>query len=297
MKKNMAIGIIGAGKWGKNLIREFNKISTISMCAVTKNSKNKEWLKKNYSRIKITMDYRDIISNPDITAVVIATPIKTHHKIATEALLAGKNVFIEKPITSTSKQAKELTKLAKKRGLTIFVGHVFLYHEMFKKIEQLLTRERLKYLEFNWDKLGTFNEDIYLNLLSHDIAIALKLLGKIKRIQPGHVQGALTSKDVVHIKAASKNKTNCTFHINRISNEKRKSITIITDKNIYVWGNDSLHKLNKKGGGFIEVYKSKKTALEIECIEFIKHIKLNTKPVTDGNFGIQVLAIIEKIDS
>jgi len=297
MKKDITVGIIGAGKWGKNLIREFDKISYISTCAITKNSKNKEWVKENYSHIKITNTYKNILSDPNITAVVIATPIKTHYKIAKNALLAGKNIFVEKTLTSNNFQAQELSKIAKKKKLTIFVGHIFLYHQIFTKIKKILTKEKLKYIEFNWNKFGTFDENIYLNLLSHDIALALKLLGKINHIQPGHIQKAITSKDIIHIKAASRNKTNCTFHINRVSDKKSKSVTITTNKNIYIWRDDYLYKLNKERNGFTEICRSKKTALEIECEEFIRHTKLNTRPMADGDFGAQVLEIIEKINS
>ncbi|MFC1721249.1 Gfo/Idh/MocA family protein [Patescibacteria group bacterium] len=297
MKKKPIIGIVGAGKWGKNLIREFDKISTISTCVITKNSKNKKWLEENYPHIKITAQHKDIISDQNVKTIVIATPIKTHFKLAKEALLAGKHVFVEKPLTTKSHEAQELIDIAEEKKRIIFVGYVFLHHPIFKRMQDILKKERLQYMECNWKNLAkSFHEDIYLNLLSHEIAIVLKLFGNIKNVQIGHTQKAVSKKDIIHIKASvNGNKTNCTFHIDRISNKKEKWITFITNKNIYIWDDYSLHKLNKKQNSFTEIYTAKKTSLEIECAEFIKSIETNVRPLTDGNLGLSVQKIIEKL--
>ena len=132
MKK---IAIIGLGKWGRNLLREFSKISCVTKCHTRGNQKNISWLRKNYPKVVHTTSIRDILTDKNIDAVVISTPINSHFKIARNALEAGKHVFVEKPMTNTIVEAKQLLKIAKSKNLNLFVGHIFLHNEIFKKIK------------------------------------------------------------------------------------------------------------------------------------------------------------------
>jgi UDP-2-acetamido-3-amino-2,3-dideoxy-glucuronate N-acetyltransferase len=106
------IALIGAGRWGKNLLREFDKLSVVASVCHLKNPKTTQWLKNSFPHIRHTNSYKDILRDPTVEAVVIATPVKTHYRIAREALLAGKHVFVEKPLAQTAAEAKELSDLA-----------------------------------------------------------------------------------------------------------------------------------------------------------------------------------------
>ena len=284
MKKNnpkLKIGIFGMGKWGKNLIREFSTMAEIVTCVTTGNNENIIWIKKNYHTIQFSTDINDILDDDKIIAVVIATPISTHYELAKKSLEAGKHVFIEKPFTKTVRQANELIKIAKNKKLCLFVGHVFLHSEIFQQIKKINKRGSIKHMNFDWKKFGTFKEDIFENLLSHDLSINLELFDIPKQIKLINKSSWITNSDIVSIMLGYGKNKKSEIHINRISNFKKKTITIFTKKNLYVWDDDKLFKLNKKTHSFNLYYRSKNTPLCLECKTFVSDVT-NKKPQIDS---------------
>ena len=292
MKK---LGIVGIGNWGKNLVRELSKIYCIKKCSSNGNSKNIKWLKKNYPSIQYVPDPKEIFTDKEINAVVIATPINTHYKLVKKALLSKKHVFVEKPISTNLSEAEELIEIAKKNNLLLFVGHIFIFNEIFKKLIQISNRENITHLNFLWNKFGTFDEDIFLNLVSHDLSIILALFGKPKKIKLINKFGVISKCDVVTLILELPNKKTCQIHVNRCSSHKQKYVTIFTQKNIYVWDDLSLFKNNKKTNSFKLVFQSKYTPLEIECKEFVK--KLNETNISSefANIAKDVIQVIQKL--
>ena len=202
-------------------------------------------VKKNHPSIEYVNNYKEIFNDEEINAVVISTPIKTHYKLVKKALLSKKHVFIEKPLCSKISEAKELIQIAKKNNLFLFVGHIFLFNEVLKKIIKILNKEKISYIEFNWNKFGSFDEDIFLNLLSHDISIIFKLFGKPKKIKLQSSFGIISKCDIVTLNVKLSQNQNCQIYINRVSNEKQKIVKIFTEKNIYLWNDLRLYKIIK----------------------------------------------------
>ena len=110
----MKIAIVGIGRWGKNLIRDFSKLVQVKTCVTTGNRKNLAWLQQNYPDIIHTTDIHEILKDPSVDAIVIATPINSHFSIAKKALESKKHVFVEKPLTKTVGETQKLIKIAKK---------------------------------------------------------------------------------------------------------------------------------------------------------------------------------------
>jgi len=295
MSEMKKLGIIGIGNWGKNLVRELSKIHCIKKCSSNGNLKNIRWLKKNYPSIQYVSDSKEIFADKEINAVIIATPINTHYKIVKKALLSKKHVFVEKPISTNLSEAEELIEIAKKNNLLLFVGHIFIFNEIFKKLIQISNRENITHLNFLWNKFGTFDEDIFLNLVSHDLSIILALFGKPKKIKLINKFGVISKCDVVTLILELPNKKTCQIHVNRCSNHKQKHVTIFTQKNIYIWDDLSLFKNNKKTNSFKLVFQSKYTPLEIECKEFVK--KLNETNISSefANIAKDVIQVIQKL--
>ena len=295
MSEMKKLGIIGIGNWGKNLVRELSKIHCIKKCSSNGNLKNIRWLKKNYPSIQYVSDSKEIFADKEINAVIIATPINTHYKLAKKALLSKKHVFVEKPISTNLSEAEELIEIAKKNNLLLFVGHIFIFNEIFKKLIQISNRENITHLNFLWNKFGTFDEDIFLNLISHDLSIILALFGKPKKIKLINKFGVISKCDVVTLILELPNKKTCQIHVNRCSNHKQKHVTIFTQKNIYIWDDLSLFKNNKKTNSFKLVFQSKYTPLEIECKEFVK--KLNETNISSefANIAKDVIQVIQKL--
>ena len=292
MKK---IAIIGLGKWGKNLIRDVSKISCVKKCSSLGDSKNINWLKKNYPSIQYTSDSQEIFADKEIDAVIIATPINTHYNLVKKALLSKKHVFVEKPISSTLSKAEELIKIAKKNNLLLFVGQIFIFNEILKKIVQISKRENITYVNFVWNKFGTFDEDIFLNLVSHDLSIILTLFGKPKKIKLVSAFGFISQCDVVTLTLELPNNKKCQIHVNRCSNNKQKHVTIFTQKNIYVWDDHRLYKNNKKSSSFRLVFESRHTPLETECKEFIKKLNETKISFESAYLAKDVIQVIQKL--
>ena len=295
MSEMKKLGIIGIGNWGKNLVRELSKIHCIKKCSSNGNLKNIRWLKKNYPSIQYVSDSKEIFADKEINAVIIATPINTHYKLVKKALLSKKHVFVEKPISTNLSEAEELIEIAKKNNLLLFVGHIFIFNEIFKKLIQISNKENITHLNFLWNKFGTFDEDIFLNLVSHDLSIILALFGKPKKIKLINKFGVISKCDVVTLILELPNKKTCQIHVNRCSNHKQKHVTIFTQKNIYIWDDLSLFKNNKKTNSFKLVFQSKYTPLEIECKEFVK--KLNETNISSefANIAKDVIQVIQKL--
>ena len=289
------LGIIGIGNWGKNLVRDFSKISDIKKCTSRGNVQNIKWLKKNYPSIEYVSNQKEIFNDEEINAVIISTPLKTHYALVKQALLSKKHVFIEKPICSKLSDAKELIKIAKRNNLFLFVGHIFLFNEVLKKLIQISKKEKIIYTQFQWNKFGTFDEDIFLNLLSHDISIILKLFGKPKKIKVQSSFGLISKCDIVTLNLELSQNKECQIHLNRCSDNKQKLVTIFTEKNVYLWDDLKLYKNNKKSDQFKLIFESKSTPLEIQCKKFITELNKSKKSSEYANLAKDVIQVIQKL--
>ena len=289
------LGIIGIGNWGKNLVRDFSKISDIKKCTSRGNVQNIKWLKKNYPSIEYVSNQKEIFNDEEINAVIISTPIKTHYALVKQALLSKKHVFIEKPICSKLSDAKELIKIAKRNNLFLFVGHIFLFNEVLKKLIQISKKEKIIYTQFQWNKFGTFDEDIFLNLLSHDISIILKLFGKPKKIKVQSSFGLISKCDIVTLNLELSQNKECQIHLNRCSDNKQKLVTIFTEKNVYLWDDLKLYKNNKKSDQFKLIFESKSTPLENQCKKFIVELNKSKKSSEYANLAKDVIQVIQKL--
>ena len=295
MKKMKQIAIVGMGRWGKNLIRDFSKLSKVKTCVTTGNKKNIVWLQQNYPSIDFTTDINQVLNDSDIDAVVIATPIKSHFTIAKKSLESKKHVFVEKPLTKTVGQAEKLVYIAKKNKLCLFVGHLFLYNEIFKKIKKIHENESIIYANFEWKKLGTFDEDIFENLLSHDLALNLELFGMPKKIQMKSKYSFLTPIDRFSLELFFNKTRRSEITIDRTSHYKKKTVMFTTRKNSYIWDDDKLLKFDKKTETYKEKFQSKNMPLYLECKEFIKIINAKNYSVDSAILAKKISSLISKI--
>ncbi|MDB5021407.1 MAG: oxidoreductase [Pedobacter sp.] len=171
------VGIIGFGYWGTNLVRNFNLASNCRVIAVADpRAERLIQLGRLYSHIKGYKESEELICSKDIDAVIIATPVSTHFELAKRALLQGKHVLLEKPMTSSVMEAEFLIDLAKQKGLLLMVDHTFLYTGAVAKMKQLKDLGDLgniKYLDSTRINLGLFQPDINVlwDLAPHDISI------------------------------------------------------------------------------------------------------------------------------
>ncbi|MBT8490934.1 MAG: Gfo/Idh/MocA family oxidoreductase, partial [Deltaproteobacteria bacterium] len=171
------IGVIGYGYWGPNLVRNFNGIEKANLVSVC--DKNPNALKKvqnAYPHVETISDCNEVLTSTDLDAVAIATPVFTHYELAKKALENGKHVFVEKPFTSSVREAEELVELADKKNLTIMVDHTFLFTGAVQKIKEVIDNDvlgKLYYFDSTRVNLGLFQHDINViwDLAPHDFSI------------------------------------------------------------------------------------------------------------------------------
>ena len=139
-KKN--IGLIGAGYWGLNLVRNFNKLGVLKAVS-DKDIRRKKNITEICNKLNFTNDYKDILKDDLIVAVVIATPAKTHYKLVCEALKANKHVFVEKPLCLGFENGKKIHCLSKKMKKKVMVGHLMLYHDAYVNMKKQIELKHL----------------------------------------------------------------------------------------------------------------------------------------------------------
>ena len=323
-KSNVNIAIVGYGYWGPNIVRNFQEIDNASLIACCDTKKEQlDLAKKKYPQIKITSSFKDLLTNPSIEAIIIATPTKTHYTLAKKALLAGKHVWIEKPMTETSEQAIELLAIAQKKKKTIHIGHVFIYTEAIAAIKHTIERGELGdlyYFDSVRINLGLFQHDINViwDLAPHDISIMLYLFNEypkaVSAFATSHVVKGL--EDTAYLNFKFKSGKNAHVHVSWLSPVKVRKLTIAGSKKMILY--DDLEESDKikiydKGltldkklkpvsttsgyhyrvGDIFSPAIANKEALETQCREFVNAIKANKSSRTSGKEGLRVVKILE----
>lgn len=318
----MNAGIIGLGYWGPNLVRNFmmnEYVKRVVCCDVDEKQLHKA--KRNFHSIETTQNYKDIIKDKTIDAVVIATPVSTHHTIAKEALENGKHVLVEKPLTASTAEAKELIKLAEQRGLTLMVDHTFLYTAAVKKIKELIDSGvigDILYFDSIRINLGLFQRDanVIWDLAPHDFAIMNYILNKnpvsLKAMGADHVGNGMENIAYVHVNFGDNLIAH--FHLNWLSPVKMRKVLIGGTKKMIVYDDmensekvklydrgidiktkeDEYQKLvNYRLGDAYSPAINNIEALKEVVDDFINSIRNKTKPLADGQAGLMTVQLLE----
>ena len=182
-KKETSIAVIGSGYWGKNLVRNFYQLGVLRLIC-DKNESILNQFKKEYTDVETCLNLEDVFGHDDVKAVVVATPAESHFEVARKALLAGKHVFVEKPLSLNEKEGQDLVKLAKRNELILMVGHILQYHPAVIKLKELINTGELgkiQYLYSNRLNIGKIRneENILWSFAPHDISVILMLLGEM----------------------------------------------------------------------------------------------------------------------
>ena len=214
------IGIVGMGYWGPNLYRNFDSSKDFLVKYIC--DRDLKLLKKISVSNKFTSkvnNYKKIINDSDIQAVVIATPVSTHYLLAKECLEAGKHVFVEKPLADSSKKCQNLINIAKKNSLTIFVDHTFLYTSAVNKMKEIASKKdfgNLLYYDSTRINLGLIQNDINVmwDLAVHDLAILNFIENRKPKIVSAVGHKHFRSKPVTSAYLTIKYDNNFVAHIN-----------------------------------------------------------------------------------
>ncbi len=308
------IAVIGSGYWGKNLVRNFAELGVLhSIC--DKNELVLDQLKAQYGRVETCLAVNVLLARPDVKALAIATPAETHFTLAREALLAGKHVFIEKPMALKEEEGMELIGLAEKMGLTLMVGHLLRYHPAFVKLKELVTSGelgRINYIYSHRLNLGKIRreENILWSFAPHDISMILALAGE----EPESV--LTTGGNYLHRKIADVTTTHLEFSsglrahvfVSWLHPFKEQKLVVVGERKMAVfddtlpWSDKLLlysHELKWQNNIPVptraeaeHLVIEQKEPLRAECEELIECIRTGRRPITDGYEGLQVLKVL-----
>lgn len=317
------MGVIGCGYWGPNLIRNFQATVNCQMkkcCDLDANRLKR--MQQLYPTIETTTDYRAWLDADDIDAVAIATPVRTHARIAREFLTANKHVLIEKPITASVAECLELIRLATAHGKILMVGHTFEYTASVNKILEIIHSNELGdilYIAAERLNLGLFQRDINVvwDLAPHDISIILYLLKKMPLSvnARGSAHYKKNIEDVAWLSLDFGDNLIAFLHHSWLDPYKIRRMTIVGSKKMLVYNdidpNEKI-KIFDKGiktppyyntfaefhftyryGDIYSPRVEEYEPLARECQHFIECIQNHQQPITDGYDGLKVVAILE----
>lgn len=316
------IGVIGCGAWGANLVRNFyeNPEANLLYCC----DSNPEILRniaQKYPEVNTVSNLEKVLDNKDIQAVVIATPLATHFQIAKKALEAKKHVYIEKPITSSSEEAKELINTAQGVRRHLMVGHLLKYHPAVAKLKELIRSKELGEVYYIYSQrvnLGKIRKDenALWSFAPHDVSVILYLLEEepetVNAVGESYLQKDI--EDVVFVTLRFKDKRIAHIQLSWLDPHKIRKVTIVGSKKMAVFDDMETTekiKIYDKGavlpGQFLSYaetitlregdiyipYLKMEEPLKIECQHFLDCIQRNKKPLTDGEDGLRVVRILE----
>ncbi|MDO8503230.1 MAG: Gfo/Idh/MocA family oxidoreductase [bacterium] len=254
------IAIVGYGYWGPNLLRTFVNIPgcTVRYCCDLRTEALQE-VKRRFPYILTTTDFNEIISDPNIDAVVLATPTESHFALAEKAINSGKDVLIEKPMTCNSEEAWQLVALAEKNKRILMVDHILLFNPAVLKIKELIDSGEIGeilYIDSTRTNLGLFQKDINVifDLASHEFSILQFILGDMPKVVSvtgkSHVNKQI---DVAYITAEYPKNILAHVHITWLSPLKLRRMLIVGSKKMIVYDdNDPSEKVKVYDKGVIK---------------------------------------------
>lgn len=323
MGKSISVGLVGCGYWGPNLIRNLKALPDCkvqAMCDVSE--KRLAHLKSLYPDVHGELEFSRLINNPELDAIVIATPVRFHYEMAKQSLLAGKNTFIEKPMAASSEQCEELISIAEAKGLILMIGHTFLYSSPVRKMKEIIKAGdigEIQYISARRLNLGLFQNDINVawDLAPHDISIILYILEEMPlsvncrgnaHIKPG-------IEDVTNMCLSFGNERFAMIQNSWLDPRKVREMTIVGRRRMIVY--DDMEPLEKLkiydarvetpphydtfaefhfsyhyGDRYIPHIKQEEP-LKVEMQHFLDCIRGGLSPISNGRQGLELVRILE----
>jgi predicted dehydrogenase len=323
MSKQIKVGVVGCGYWGPILIRNFRSLAGCqlkTMCDVS--TERLKHLKALYPEVEGETDYHRMLTEGGLDAVVVATSVKFHYPMAKAALLAGKHTFIEKPMASSAAQCEELIEIAKEKGLTLMIGHTFLYSPAVKKIKELVDRGDvgdIRYICARRLNLGLYQKDINVawDLAPHDISIILHLLKEfpesVNCTGSAHVTPGI--EDVTSMCLSFGRDRSAIIHSSWLDPRKVREMTIVGSKRMIVYDDvvqqekirifdarverpphydtfAEFHYAYHYGDTYAP-YLKQEEPLKTECQHFLDCINDSKRPLSCGIRGLELVRILE----
>jgi predicted dehydrogenase len=313
--------VVGTGDWGRNLIRNLAAVGTLCGLA-DERPEALAPLRTLYPAARFTLDPLELLADPEIEAVAIATNSSSHYAVARAALEAGKHVLVEKPLAQSSEDAAHLVRLAAERRRVLMVGHLLIYHPAVAKLRELLASGELGdiyYLYSQRVNLGKIRQDenALWSFGPHDVAVILDLLGlmPVRVSAVGHAYLQPDIEDVVFLHLEFPGGQLANVHLSWLDPHKLRRLTLVGARKMVVFDDmEATEKIRifdqgvrSPAGGVLE-YKDALTLrfgdilipqltmrepLELECRDFVDAVRTGGRPRADGRDGLRVVRVLE----
>ena len=304
------IAVIGCGVWGRNIVRNFYNLNVLDIvCDI--DEENLKKVAQEYKGVETTKDFNDIINNPAITGVAVVTPSHTHYSLVREMLLAGKNVYVEKPISTVANEAMDLANLASERGLVLMVGHLLLYHPAVNRLKMLIDEGALGevvYAQSDRLNVNYFKNDrsVMWDLAPHDVSMISYVTGK----DPVRVISAIGCSserneimDITHIGIEFEDGVIAQISDSWITPKKHVTLLVrgtkatailddtLPEHKLQVFDNFAIGASTNIKLDYLEI-----EPLKLECQHFISCCETGKKARSDGENGFTLVKILEEAE-
>jgi len=311
--KQPKVAVVGMGYWGKNLVRNFHQLDALA-CVCDASSAAEEAVRKDYAGIRFERHFPNVLADPDLQAVAFATPAVMHYQMAKEALEAGKDVFVEKPLAIEVKEGRALVDLARARGRVLMVGHILRYHPAVLQLQALIRSGalgKLHYLYSNRLNIGKIRteENILWSFAPHDISVILSLLDEM----PDRVScqgGAYLNRNVNDVTMSQfdfPSGVRGHIFVSWLHPVKEQRLVVVGSEKMAVFDDTAEHKLvlyphkvewKNRIPTAIKA-QAEPVVLDVveplhaECAHFLDNVRTRGTPLTSGEEGLRVLTILD----
>lgn len=309
----MKVAVVGCGYWGKNLVRNFYALNALAVVCDSTESGRKT-ANEVAPGVLVVSSLEEVLANKEVNGVVIATPAEKHYAMAKQSIMAGKDVYVEKPLCLSDKEGEELINLAKSHSRILMVGHILQYHPCVEKIQEMVFSGqigKLHYISSNRLNLGKIRqeENALWSFAPHDISVILSLTGNAipqsvscsggAYIQSGIYDTTMTTMLFAHDVRAH-------IYVSWLNPFKEQKLTVVGSQGMLVfddtkpwneklsfykdylkWDNGNVPVPSKIKGELIVVPEQE--PLRKECQHFLDACNDRRVPKTDGNEGLRVL--------
>jgi predicted dehydrogenase len=320
---NLRIAVVGCGYWGQNLLRNFCELEEAEVViACDYDSRALARATRRYPTVKTRQDYKDVLSDPNVDAVVFATPVSTHYPFAYQALRAGKHVLVEKPLAQSSRQVEDLIQMAERMGKTLMVDHTFLYTSAVRRMKALVDSGEigdLLYFDSVRISLGLVQSDtnVLWDLAPHDFSIMDYLCNRepVSVSATGVKHLETPYQNIAYVTVRFEGNLIAHFHVNWLAPVKVRRTLVGGSKKMIVYDDmESSEKVRVydkgitqnhdpegrermltgyRNGDMLAPNLDNTEALRLMAREFVASIAEKRAPLSDGQAGLRVVRLLE----
>jgi len=319
--KPIRVGVAGLGYWGPNLARNFGALGGCELAWLCDASQQaREKLAPSFPSARATGDLKELLDDPELDAVVLATPVPTHSALAVAVAEAGKHCFVEKPLATSAADAERAVAAAASAGKILMVGHLLEYHPAVARLKELIDSDELGdlfYVYGNRLNLGKLraDENALWSLGAHDVSVVLHLIGEEPDECLAHGSSYVREgvEDVVFCYLRFPSGVSAHLHLSWLDPHKERRLTVVGARRMATFDDMLIEgKLTIYDKGFDEdsaswgeyITRSGDTfspripnsePLRLECEHFLQCIRTNTAPRSDGHSGLRVVRVLERL--